>query len=103
MNITCQKHVKIAESIKIDALVKSIQRAKIKVPYTRRSDFSDKKSYMQYFEWLKNCYNAVDGTFYDAIKIRIKNIHGRDTDHPQETSMKPGVIIAQPEPRTEAR
>ncbi len=31
---------------KIDALVKSIQMAKLKVSYTRRSDFSDKKSYM---------------------------------------------------------
>jgi hypothetical protein len=42
--------------------------AKIKVPYTRRSSFSDKKLYIYYLEWLKNCCNAVDGTFYDAIK-----------------------------------
>ena len=43
--------------------------AKVKVPYTRRSDFSDNKSYKSYLEWLKNCYNAVDGTFNDAIFI----------------------------------
>jgi len=43
--------------------------AKLKVPYTRRSDFSGLKSYMQYLERLKNRYNAVDGTFYDAINI----------------------------------
>jgi len=24
---------------------------------------------MQYFKGMKNCYNAVDGTFYDAINI----------------------------------
>ena len=35
----------VSES-KFDVLVKSIQMAKIKVPYARRSDFSDKKSYM---------------------------------------------------------
>jgi hypothetical protein len=29
-----------------DSLVKSNHMAKLKVPYTRRSDFSDKKSYM---------------------------------------------------------
>ena len=39
----------------------------LKVPYTRRSGFSDKKSYKSYLEWLKNHYNAVDGTFSDAI------------------------------------
>jgi hypothetical protein len=33
-------------NVNSDALVKSIQMAKIKVPYTRRSDFSDKKTYM---------------------------------------------------------
>jgi len=31
---------------KIDKTVKSIQMAKLKVPYTRRSDFSGLKSYM---------------------------------------------------------
>ena len=41
--------------------------AKLKVPYTRRSGFSDSKLYMSYLECLKNCYNEVDGTFYDAI------------------------------------
>jgi len=43
--------------------------AKIKIPYTRRSGFSDKKSYLLYLEWLKNRYNAVDGTFNNAIKF----------------------------------
>ncbi len=53
----------------MNELFGSIQMAKIKVQYSRRSDFSDKKSYKSYLEWLKNCYNAVDGTFYDAINI----------------------------------
>jgi hypothetical protein len=44
--------------------------AKSKVPYRRRSGFSDSKSYKSYLECLKNCYNAVDGTFDDAIKNR---------------------------------
>jgi hypothetical protein len=46
--------------------------AKIKAPHTRGSGFSGSKSYMQYLECLKNRYNAVDGTFYNAIKIYEK-------------------------------
>jgi hypothetical protein len=45
------------------------QMAKVKVPYTRRRNFSGKKSYKSYLEWLKNCCNAVNGTFYDAISL----------------------------------
>jgi len=44
--------------------------AKLKVPYTRRIGFSGKKSYKSYLERLKNHYNAVDGTFYDAINLQ---------------------------------
>ena len=42
--------------------------AKLKVSYTRRSGFSGTRQYMQYAECLKNRCNAVDGTFYEAIK-----------------------------------
>ena len=31
--------------------------------------FSGSKAYIQYVEGLKNHYNAVDGTFYDAINF----------------------------------
>ena len=34
----------------------------------RRSDFSGARPYMWYAECLKNCYNAVDRTFCEAIK-----------------------------------
>jgi len=40
----------------------------MKSEYTRRSDFSGTRLYIQYVEFLKNRYNAVDETFYDAIK-----------------------------------
>ncbi|MCP4371348.1 MAG: hypothetical protein GY797_25005 [Deltaproteobacteria bacterium] len=34
----------------------------------RRSGFSDLRLYMEYVEFLKNRTNAVDETFFDAIK-----------------------------------
>ena len=39
-----------------------------KGPYTRRCGFSGLKRYRSYVECLENHNNAVDGTFYDAIK-----------------------------------
>ena len=42
--------------------------AKSKGSYTRRSGFSGMRLYIQYVEFLKNRYNAVDETFDDAIK-----------------------------------
>jgi hypothetical protein len=45
------------------------QMAKYKFRYTRRSDFSGARQYTWYVECLKNCCNAADRTFYDAIKI----------------------------------
>ena len=41
--------------------------AMLKVPYTRRSGFSGSRLYKSYLECLKNRYNAVDGTFTEAI------------------------------------
>jgi hypothetical protein len=46
-----------------------IKMAMLKDPYTRRSCFSGSKEYKSYIECLKNCYNAVDGTFNDAINM----------------------------------
>ena len=43
--------------------------AKLKVPYTRRSVFSGVMAYLSYVERLKKRYNAVDGTFNDAVKL----------------------------------
>ena len=42
---------------------------KFKIPYTRRSVFLGAKAYIQYVERLKKQYNAVDGSFNDAIKF----------------------------------
>jgi hypothetical protein len=36
------------------------------------------KIYPKYVEFLKNIYNAVDGTFYDAIKIGKKEESVKD-------------------------
>ncbi|MBW2606563.1 MAG: hypothetical protein JRD05_02890 [Deltaproteobacteria bacterium] len=45
----------------------------------RRSGFSGTRQYIQYVEFLKNRYNAVDETFYDAInKWKIGNTHQMD-------------------------
>ncbi len=43
--------------------------AKLNVPYTRRSNFSYAKAYKSYARRMKNCCNAVDGTFYNAINV----------------------------------
>jgi hypothetical protein len=43
--------------------------AKLKGSYTRRIGFSGTRLYIQYVEFLKNRYNAVDETFNDAIII----------------------------------
>ena len=59
--------------IKLDTLVKSQPMAKEKVRYIRRSDFLGARPYIWYAEYLKNCYNAVDRTFYDAIKLAVSS------------------------------
>ncbi len=41
--------------------------AKVKVPYTRRSDFSFAMAYIWHSERMLNRYYEDDGTFYDAI------------------------------------
>jgi len=46
LKIEMVMHIWAVSESKFDVLIKSIQMAKIKVPYARRSDFSDKKSYM---------------------------------------------------------
>jgi hypothetical protein len=48
--------------------------AKSKISYTRRSCFSGLKSYKSYIDWLKNRYNAVDGSFGDAIIYAVKHL-----------------------------
>jgi hypothetical protein len=53
-------------------VINLFQMAKQKFRYTRRSDFSGARLYIWYVEYLKNCYNAVDRTFYDAIRIEHK-------------------------------
>ncbi len=45
-----------------------------KGPYRRRCGFSGSKLYILYVESLENHNNAVDGTFYDAIKINQVDI-----------------------------
>ncbi len=46
--------------------------AKLKVPYTRRSVFSGAMAYFSYVERLKKPYNAVDGTYNDAIYFGVR-------------------------------
>jgi hypothetical protein len=45
------------------------EMAKQKGSYTRRSNFSGARPNTWYVECVKNCYNAADETFYDAIKF----------------------------------
>jgi hypothetical protein len=52
-----------------DELTKSQGMAKQKFRYTRRSDLSGTRPYKWYAECLKNCFNAVDRTFCNAIKL----------------------------------
>ena len=74
-------------AINNDGPVKSSRMAKLKVPYARRSGFSDSKSYKSYLECLKNRYNATDGTFNDAIKNRKA---------PDSTLLPNGASLANP-------
>jgi len=55
----------------MNELLKSISDgARRKCPWgARRSGFSGTRQYVWYAEFLKNRCNAVDGTFYDAIKL----------------------------------
>ena len=48
--------------------------AKVKVPYTKRNVFSGVMSYLSYIERLKKRFNAVDGTFNDAITIQFESV-----------------------------
>ena len=41
--------------------------------YTRRRVFSGTRLYMSYAECLKKYYNAVDGTFYEIIKVCLSH------------------------------
>ena len=52
-----------------DMFVKSSGMAKYKFRYTRSNGFSGAKAYMWYVECLKNGYDAVDRTFYDAVTV----------------------------------
>jgi len=45
--------------------------AKLKGAYSRRIIFSGTRPYMKFAECLKKYTNAVDGTFYDAIRIDL--------------------------------
>jgi hypothetical protein len=46
-------------------------------PYTRRFGLSGQKSTVLVIESLTNDNNAVDGTFYDAIKVKGFQYHMR--------------------------
>jgi hypothetical protein len=63
------KEMPFRESVKnIDKLAKSLGMAKLKVRYTRSSGVAKAEAYMWYAEHFATRYDAVDRTFWDAIK-----------------------------------
>jgi len=67
--------------------------ANLKVPYTRRSNFSYTKAYKSYAWRMKNCCNAVDGTFYDAINNDARVIAHRGEKSFAPASEFPGSVF----------